>query len=130
MMGHMHEVRGWARSERSIARRVRRRIRRVCSHPDALGVEVRHQVVVIDGPILGDEHELVIVAVGDVAGVVSVRDRLTVYSEAGTVPELQGRDQRDRRRRWGTAAKRVALLLLGLGLFWSAARIARRGGGD
>lgn len=126
----MDEARGRPRSERSIARRVRRRIRRVCSHPDALGVEVRHHVVVIDGPILSDEHELVIVAVGDVAGVVSVRDRLTVYPEAGTVPELQGRDPRDRRRRWGAAGKRVALLLLGLGLFWSAARIARRGGGD
>ncbi len=129
-MGHMHEARGRRRSERSIARRVRRRIRRACSHPDALGIEVRDQVVVLDGPILGDEHELVIVAVGDVAGVASVQDRLTVYSEAGTVPELQGRDHRDRRRRWGAAAKRVALPLLGLGLFWIAARIARRSGGD
>ena len=65
---HSEEVRGRPRSDRAIARRVRRRIRRVCSHPDALGVEVHDQVVVLDGPILGDEHELVIVAVGEVAG--------------------------------------------------------------
>jgi len=129
-MGHMDEARGHSRSERSIARRVRRRIRRVCSHPNALSIEIRDQSVVVGGPILGDEHELVIVAVGNVAGVVSVRNRLTAYPEAGTVPELQGPDRRDWRRRWAAAAKRVALPLLGLGLFWSAARIARRSGED
>lgn len=129
-MGHTDEARGSLRSERSMARRVRRRIRKVCSHPDALGIEVRDQLVVIEGAVLADEHELVIAAAGNVEGVISVRDRLTVHPEAGTVPELQGRDPRDRRRRWAAAANRVALLLLGLGLFWSASRIARRSGGE
>jgi hypothetical protein len=123
---HSEEARGRPRSDRSIARRVRRRIRKVCSHPDALGVTVSHQVVALDGPILSPEHELVVVAAGEVAGVILVRDRLTVYSNAGAVPELQGRDARRWRRRWGAAAERIALLLLGLGLFWSASRVARR----
>ena len=123
---HSEEARGRPRSDRSIARRVRRRIRKVCSHPDVLGVTVHDQVVALDGPILSPEHDLVVVAAGEVAGVLSVRDRLTVYSSPGTVPELQGRDARGWRRRLGAAAERIALLLLGLGLFWSASRIARR----
>lgn len=127
---HSGEVRGRPQSDRSIARRVRRRIRKVCSHPDALGVSVHDQVVALDGPILGPEHELVVVAAGEVAGVVSVRDRLTVHPEAGTVPELQSRDPRRWRRRWGAAAARIGLLLLGLGLFWSASRVARRVRGE
>jgi hypothetical protein len=126
--GNTDEVGKRPKSDRSIARRIRRRIRRVCSYPDALHVTVHDHVVAIEGPIVSRERELVIVAAGDVSGVTSVRDRLTVHSEAGTVPELQGRPRGgpDRRRAWSAGLTRFVLLLLGLGLFLGASRAARR----
>ena len=95
-------------------------------HPDALGVAVHDQVVGSMGRSSSAEHELVVVAAGEVAGVLSVRDRLTVIPTLEQCLSCRAATPRRWRRRWGAAAERVALLLLGLGLFWSASRVARR----
>lgn len=106
------------------------RLRHVCSYPDALEVAAHDHVVVIKGPILRREHELVLVAASEVRGVGSIRDRLVVHLEADDVPELQGpaRGGPRRMRGWTVHVPESRSRCWGSGC--SGARPARRGGTD
>jgi hypothetical protein len=106
---------------------IRYRVRRVCSHPDALHVELWEDVAIVTGPVLEPEHERVVVAAASVPGVSSVRDELSLHAEAD-VSELQGAPIHldERRTRWMLRIGRGLLLLFGLGLAWQASRLRRR----
>ena len=106
---------------------VRYRVRRVCSHPDALHVDVCEGVAVVTGPVLAPEHQGVLVAAASVPGVTSVRDQLSPHGEAD-VFELQGTPIQlgQLRTKWMIRVGRGVLLLFGLGLAWQASRLRRR----
>jgi uncharacterized membrane protein len=78
-----------------IAGRVRARLGRVASHPNALYSEVHDGHVTLSGPILADELEAVMRAISTVPGVHRIENRLEPHEQAGRVPGLQG----PRRRR-------------------------------
>jgi hypothetical protein len=115
------------RSKRAFAlARIRYRIRRVCSHPDAVHIEISDGVAEVTGPVLAPEYESVVVAAASVPGVISVRDRLSSHVEAD-VSELQNAPLAigNLRKKWLFRIARGALLLFGLGLAWQASRLRR-----
>jgi hypothetical protein len=67
---------------------------RVVSHPRAIDVLVQDGHVALTGPILSSEVRPLLRAVGRVAGVCDVEDRLEGNDEAGNVPSLQGESER------------------------------------
>jgi hypothetical protein len=70
--------------------RVASKLGHVVSHPHAIGVTVEDGVVILEGPILADEIDLLLKTVRRVRGVRDVDDRLDMFEEAGNVPSLQG----------------------------------------
>jgi hypothetical protein len=83
---------------------VRYRIRSVCSHPDAVHIDVSHGVAVVTGPVLAPERQPIVVA------------------------ELQGAPLQfhARRAKWLARIGRGLLVLFGLSLAWQASRLRRR----
>jgi hypothetical protein len=106
---------------------VRYRIRSVCSHPDAVHIDVSHGVAVVTGPVLAPERQPIVVAAASVPGVSSVRDQLSCHAEAD-VAELQGAPLQfhARRAKWLARIGRGLLVLFGLSLAWQASRLRRR----
>jgi uncharacterized membrane protein len=72
--------------------RVRSRLGRVASYPDALHVESDRGDVTIGGPVLADELDDVLGAVWDTRGVQSVRNRLEPHelTDVPNIPAFEG----------------------------------------
>jgi hypothetical protein len=124
--------------------RVRARLGHVCSHPHAVQVNAKGDGwIELKGPVLADEKQHVLSAIGHVRGVEEIDDDLEVHARAD-VPALQCEHHHPRRRAlariWtpatrlvvgaGAAALAVGSLLLGrpLGILLGGAgalRVAR-----
>lgn len=70
--------------------RIRARLGHVVSHPRAIQVGVDQGGVVLSGKILTHELDRMLSSVSCMAGVRKVDQQLSVYPEAGDIPELQG----------------------------------------
>jgi hypothetical protein len=84
--------------------RVRARIGRVVSNPHAIQVGARQGQVVLSGPVLASEYEVLLHVARSVPGVAGVDDHVVVHAQPGSVPGLQGTGQRTRDRNGGAAA--------------------------
>jgi osmotically-inducible protein OsmY len=74
--------------------RVRSAIGHVASHPSAIEVSVSDGRVTLQGPLLEQEMDRLLRAVGRVSGVSEVVNELEVHREPGSVPSLQGEGSR------------------------------------
>lgn len=70
--------------------RVRARLGRAVSHPGAIHVYARDGVITLEGAVLQEEVQELILAVRSVRGVKAVVNKATPYLDAEDVPELQG----------------------------------------
>ncbi|PWF48406.1 BON domain-containing protein [Massilia glaciei] len=93
-LGHMPGRRGKAPDDRVLAERVRSRIGRVVSHPHAIVVTAHEGHVALGGHALMHERQQLLDAVGGVAGVARVDDRLEVHEKPDGIPALQGAGRR------------------------------------
>src|SRR5262249_36790579 len=93
--GLLAEARGRARREPAsddvLRARVRSKIGRVVSHPDAITTEILDGVVVLSGPVLADEARRLAATAPRVRGVRALDDRLERYDSPGRIPGLQPR---------------------------------------
>lgn len=88
--GHARRWMGGARPEdRKLEERAHTELGRWSSHPGAIEVAAQQGRIVLRGPILADEVEDVVAAVGRIPGVAEVDNRLETHQEAGDVPGLQ-----------------------------------------
>jgi uncharacterized membrane protein len=76
--------------DKTLEARIRSALGRVCSHPNALQLNVTQGRVGLSGPILEAEHKRVVSRVGRVPGVLNVMDNLEVHQQTGSHPDLQG----------------------------------------
>jgi osmotically-inducible protein OsmY len=103
-----------APSDEVLVARVRARLGRLVSHPGAIDVSASTGTVTLSGPIFEAEIEQLLKAVGDVAGVTAIENRLESHREAGQVSALQGRGPREvprmpaSWRRWSPTARLIA----------------------
>ncbi|HYN13532.1 MAG TPA: SRPBCC family protein [Burkholderiales bacterium] len=117
-------------SDEVLVERVRAALGRVVSQPHAIEVAASSGHVRLDGPILSHEVRALIRAVRRVAGVRSLDDRLTVYSDPEHLSSLQGGVPRGGRRfeplqeNWSPAA-RLLVGALGAGLMVTGSRAWR-----
>jgi uncharacterized membrane protein len=74
--------------------RVRSKLGRYTGHPRAIDVTASDGRVTLSGSVLRHEHDDLIYAVSDVAGVTDIVDQLTVHDSAEGVSELQGGRER------------------------------------
>lgn len=94
--------------------RVRAELGRVVSHPHAIEAAANGGHLTLIGPILSYEVRPLLRAVRRVPGVRAVSDQLTVYSEPGNLPALQGGEPRTGERfellqeNWSPAARIMA----------------------
>jgi uncharacterized membrane protein len=72
-----------------LEQRVRSRLGRLVSHPDAIDVRCRYGEATLSGPILADEAARLVAGVRGVRGVRAVENRLEVHQEPGNHPDLQ-----------------------------------------
>lgn len=82
--------RGSAATDDQLVARVKSILGRHAVHHRALRVRARDGVVTLAGPALAAEVEEIVSAVGAVAGVAEVRNRLEVHEQAGDISSLQG----------------------------------------
>lgn len=73
-----------------LAAQIRSRMGRLVSHPHAIDVSVEDERVVLEGPILAKEADLLVSAVRSMTGVGQLDDRLSRFESAEGVPALQG----------------------------------------
>ena len=97
---HTLQGRLWSEdvTDSRLVERVRAKLRRVCSHPHAIGVEVCDGEVTLRGPILADEVRDVLEAAASARGVHAVVNNLEPHERANGVPSLQGIGRRPGRR--------------------------------
>jgi uncharacterized membrane protein/osmotically-inducible protein OsmY len=89
--------------------RVRACLGRAVSHAGAIEPLVYDGRVILRGPVLSHEADFVLQAVGRVAGVREVVDRLERHDNAGTISSLQGQGRsRTPRRMWSPTAQVAA----------------------
>ncbi len=81
-----------------IEERVRAKVERLVSHPDPIGVAVERGRVTLTGPILARDVGHLLSRVSRLRGVHEVNNQLHVHSQAGDVPELQGRRRKQGER--------------------------------
>jgi uncharacterized membrane protein len=111
--------------------RVRAELGRVVSHPHAIEAAANGGHLTLIGPILSYEVRPLLRAVRRVSGVRAVSDQLTVYSEPGNLPALQGGEPRTGERfellqeNWSPAARVMAG---GAGAALMLAALRARGG--
>ena len=79
-----------------LAERIRAKLGRLVSHAHAVDVDVSDGVATLKGPILEQESNRLVRAVGRIRGVQHVIDRLERHEQAGHVPALQGGRARTR----------------------------------
>lgn len=77
-----------------VEQRVRSRLGRLVSHPDAIEAHCDDGQVTLSGPILAEEVARLIAGVRGVRGVREVVDRLEAHQEPGNIPDLQPRNRR------------------------------------
>ena len=111
--------------------RVRAELGRVVSHPHAIEAAANGGHLTLIGPILSYEVRPLLRAVRRVPGVRAVSDQLTVYSEPGNLPALQGGEPRTGERfellqeNWSPAAR---IMAGGAGAALMLAALRARGG--
>lgn len=111
--------------------RVRAELGRVVSHPHAIEAAANGGHLTLIGPILSYEVRPLLRAVRRVPGVRAVSDQLTVYSEPGNLPALQGGEPRTGGRfellqeNWSPAAR---IMAGGVGAALMLAALRARGG--
>ena len=111
--------------------RVRAELGRVVSHPHAIEAAANGGHLTLIGPILSYEVRPLLRAVRRVPGVRAVSDQLTVYSEPGNLPALQGGEPRTGGRfellqeNWSPAAR---IMAGGAGAALMLAALRARGG--
>lgn len=135
LYGAMTQVQGRFREDaaddRTIERRVRAALGRVCSHPRAIRVTAFDGAVSLSGDVLADEQRAIETAVRGVRGVRDVTNSLSAHAGAEGIPALQGRSSRPdhwftwMRGSWSPTAKAVAAAGAAASLLAAAA--ARRG---
>ena len=101
--GAAAEVQGHLRSDdvdsRKLIERVRAELGRTVSHPRAIDVSATDDGCIrLSGPILADEADGALTAIGAVRGVCYVEDQLDRHETAEGVPSLQGGRARPGRR--------------------------------
>jgi len=106
-----------------LVERVRAKLGRHCSHPQAIQVAARDGRVVLAGPVLAAEAGRVLDAVRRVPGVEAIEDRLARHEEAD-VPSLSGkRDTPEARPSYWPPAYRLVAGVGGGGLaLWGLVR--------
>ena len=77
-----------------LVERVRSKLGRYVGHPGAIDVAASNGHVTLSGSVLRHEHDELLQAVRDVAGVSDIADQLAVHDTAEGVSELQGGRQR------------------------------------
>ncbi|MFB3813109.1 MAG: SRPBCC family protein [Terriglobales bacterium] len=77
-------------SDDVLVQRVRARLGRACSHPNAIEVEAQDGRVVLRGPILAAEADLLLHETHKIRGIHEVEDRLERHKTPGDIPGLQG----------------------------------------
>src|SRR5262249_5241078 len=101
-------------SDETLTARVRAKLGRSVSHPQALSVTASDGHVTLSGPVLAHEADRLLSGVSSVRGVKGVENVLTVHTRAEDVPSLQGGRPRtgDRfprlRRNWSPTARLLA----------------------
>jgi uncharacterized membrane protein len=118
-------------SDDILTQRVRARLGRACSHPNSIEVHVAGGAVVLSGPVLESDADLLLREVRNVRGVKSVEDRLQHHQTAGDIPGLQGGSGRRLGQRFDLLQSRWApatRLLAGAGGLVLCIRGLRRGG--
>jgi uncharacterized membrane protein len=114
-----------------LVERVRAELGRVVSHPHAIEAATNGGHLTLIGPILSYEVRPLLRAVRRVPGVRAVSDQLTVYSEPGNLPALQGGEPRAGERfellqeNWSPAAR---IMAGGAGAALMLAALRARGG--
>jgi hypothetical protein len=78
-----------------LAGQIRSRMGRLVSHPHAIDVSVEDDRVVLEGPILTKEADVLVSAVRSMPGVGRLDDRLSRFESAEGVPALQGESRGD-----------------------------------
>jgi uncharacterized membrane protein len=90
--GIMSEVRsrvaGGEVPDEQLGERVRSRLGRAVSHPDAIDVQVAGGKVILSGAVLEREYIRLLRTIWAVRGVIDVEDRLAVYESAEGIPAL------------------------------------------
>ena len=90
LRGRVSRLRGRrGSSDDVLMERVRAKLGRYCSHPQALEVTAFKGHVVLTGDVLATEEQQVLAAVRSVRGVEQVDDKLTPYASAEGVVSLQ-----------------------------------------
>lgn len=84
-----------------LVERVRSKMGRYVGHPGAIEVTASRGCVVLTGSILAHEHDGLIQAVSEVAGVSDIFDQLSIYETAQGISELQGSPRARRGARAG-----------------------------
>lgn len=98
-------------SDDVLVNRVRAKLGRACSHPQAIDVVAKGEgCIELKGPILRSELDEVLHVVGNVRGVAAIDDDLEVHDEPGDVASLQGPSAR-RMRVLRTPATRLLVSL-------------------
>lgn len=123
-VGGIHPV------DRKLEERAHTELGRWSSHPGAIEVSAQQGRIVLRGPVLADEMEDVVTAVGRIPGVTAVDNRLEPHHAAGDVPGLQHPGKRPEARidilqeTWSPATR---LLVGAAGAGMLATGAARRG---
>jgi hypothetical protein len=93
-------VRGGEVSDEVLVNRVRSEIGRFCSHSGSVQVTATGGNVVLSGPILADEAQVVVTCARKVPGVRHVNNMMDVHESAAGVPGLQGEGRVTADDRW------------------------------
>lgn len=107
--------------DHTLYERVRSKLGRLVSHPHSVEVRAANGIVTLAGPVLRNEWRGLVSGVGNVPGVHTVEDHLSVHDTAENVPGLQGAGKRHggqfelMQHNW-TPAVRVTASMLGSGL--------------
>jgi hypothetical protein len=127
--GIWHEGRRMLRrepiSDETLAQRVRAQLRRHTHYAHAIDVAVQAGRVTLSGPVLERDMSRLLRSFRRLSGVHEIDDQLSVHSDAGAVPALQGaRDEAASSPAW-TSAQRITAGAAGSTLLLAAMR--RRG---
>jgi predicted transcriptional regulator len=77
-------------SDEKLAQRVKSRIGHEISHPHAIDVIVRDACVIVQGPIVSNEVDVLLSCIRSIPGVRNVESRLEVHAQGGSHPNPQG----------------------------------------
>ncbi|MBI3802136.1 MAG: SRPBCC family protein [Nitrospirae bacterium] len=115
--------------DQTLLERVRAKLRRVISHPDAIEVRVENKRVILTGPILAAEIGPLLSAVALIRGVADVDNQLQSHQTAENVPALQGGEGRSLQLEWmqGDGSSTARMLMGAAGVILALYGIRRDG---